>query len=60
MTLQALQVNLVNEINKDELGMVNYYFSQQPVGKLIGDRIHLSATGKTIMAVYHMIRNMPK
>ncbi len=60
-TLQQLQTDLISEINKDEMALVNYYFGQHPDGQLVGDGVHLSTVGKTALAVYlvNIMRTLP-
>jgi ABC-type protease/lipase transport system fused ATPase/permease subunit len=42
----------------DQAALVNAYFSSNPSGQIIGDGVHLSASGKSQLAAY-LVGQMP-
>jgi hypothetical protein len=49
---QDLQAMLYAPPSPDQQNTVNFYFSNNPNGKLVGDGVHLSNSGKARLAAY--------
>lgn len=52
MNRADFESRLIAPLSPDEGGMVNLFFDQNPTGLLLGDGVHLSSTGKRILASY--------
>jgi hypothetical protein len=61
MSRQQLEAELISGINAEEVALLNHFTSINPGGLLIGDGVHLSTAGKTVLAAYivNIMRSLP-
>jgi hypothetical protein len=61
MTRQQLEAELISGINAEETALLDRYTAANPNGPLIGDGVHLSTAGKTVLANYlvNLMRALP-
>jgi|GEM_PF-1634713 hypothetical protein len=62
MTRQQIESELVGSLTAEENAMLDYFTGINPNGLLQGDGVHLSATGKTVLANYlvNLMNSLPK
>jgi uncharacterized protein YraI len=62
MSRQQLEVELIAPINAEEMALLNQFTSINPSGLLVGDGVHLSTAGKTVLAAYlvNIMRSLPE
>jgi hypothetical protein len=62
MTRQQIESELVDSLTAEENAMLDYFTGINPNGLLQGDGVHLSATGKTVLANYlvNLMNSLPK
>jgi hypothetical protein len=62
MTRQQIESELVGALTAEENAMLDYFTSLNPNGLLQGDGVHLSASGKTVLANYlvNLMNSLPK
>lgn len=52
---------MITALSADEENFINYYFSSNPGGMILGDGVHLSPLGKTALAIYvcNLLQTLP-